>query len=866
MFVVIDYLLVNVLIPVVGGALVSWLGVWLFRVVRGRPERRYGRWFVERYGTYWNPYLDTTEKLRLDRTYIPLSLVDDGAGQADPATVTAAIADPGAGNAIVVGGAGSGKTTMLQAYGVSLLAGPIAASTGMRVPAGPIAGGRGEVPFFVAVRMLAAALNRGGLADYLRTEVLSAGAGLTNEEARRFLGQLLRQRRCVVLLDGLDEVTRADYQAVRDAVYRFARDHGADLPTANARLVITSRHHNFLRIRDDWVTGPGRLVADRVYALAPLRDEEILGYLNRMRDRFARPDGPEYFMAAVRASDTMHLHRTPLLLSMSVGLYAGREFFEIPHSIAELYDTMIREMLTRHTFRHGEERSAVANAFRGEDKARLLRELALSLAWEKGFGPFRRTAVVAVARTLRPMLLNVPPGRVDAFVDEVIERSGLLSPVVEDSYEFAHRSIQEHLVASELLRTGEEGLRRLRERATDRDWRQVVVFFTAAADQRVVSPLLTELADVDPVLAGGCLAGADCLDSNALPILDRLAGLLRDGDRDLALPAMAALLSASTSPRPTVQEAARDLIYRTLAGVADQSEALRPLGGDAEAVLGVISMLVDRAGPAPMGRALVAELSAIVPDDPRLVAPAWRALNDPALIRSIDTGAEADEATGRLVDRLLVLAMDPACCDELQRQPARAPAFATADRRRQVYPFRGGVDPASNLVTLLCWADELKVDAARPNRFLAAKRADRVAWARMEADRRRTGFSVRLPGLRLGVATGAATTRVLGVALTAIALAAAGVVGVDARRPDGVLSPPVRIGALALAVIELALALPMLGLRLNLDPRRRLRLWQPNPFVDAYEDPASRHWLLPAGDRAADRAADRAGDRAGASG
>ena len=36
---VLDYLLVNVVIPVVGGAVVSWLGVWLFRALRGRPDQ-----------------------------------------------------------------------------------------------------------------------------------------------------------------------------------------------------------------------------------------------------------------------------------------------------------------------------------------------------------------------------------------------------------------------------------------------------------------------------------------------------------------------------------------------------------------------------------------------------------------------------------------------------------------------------------------------------------------------------------------------------------------------------------------------------------------------------------------------------------
>jgi hypothetical protein len=44
----------------------------------------------------------------------------------------------------------------------------------------------------------------------------------------------------------------------------------------------------------------------------------------------------------------------------------------------------------------------------------------------------------------------------------------------------------------------------------------------------------------------------------------------------------------------------------------------------------------------------------------------------------------------------------------------------------------------------------------------------------------------------------------------------------------------------------------MVGVRLSVDPERRLHLWQPNEFVDAYDDPASRHWLVPAGERRSD--------------
>jgi hypothetical protein len=679
----------------------------------------------------------------------------------------------------------------------------------------------------------------------LTSEVLGAGAGLTGDVARELLARLLVQRRCVVLLDGLDEVAAEDYVAVHAEVHRFARDKRPELPTANARLVITCRHDNFLRIRDDWVITPNQ-VAERVYALAPLRDAEILSYLHKLRDRFTRPDGPEYFMAAVRASDsTLELHRTPLVLAMSVGLYARRASFEIPYSIAKLFDTMIKEMLGRH---------AIGAGFLPDDKERVLREFSLMIAREVGFVPFTRESLVTFTQRLRPNLLDLREGRVDAFVDEIIERSGLLSPIPNHKYEFAHRSIQEHLVAAELLlqdaavedEQAGGGRRELRDRCTDPDWHQVVLFYTAAADQRVVTPFLTELAATDVVLAGRCLAGANCVDDVAYQVLDKLEGMLRTGDGDTLLPALDAMLSATTSPRPTIRTAAASLVHDFLTQVTGDSDAVTALGGNID---GVVTILSKRAGQIGMNATLVSRLAAIVPDDPRLVEPLWRCLTDPPVHARDDSDYDSDSAAEqqveRIVERLLMLATDPACFEELQRQPTRDPAFATPEFRRQVYPFRDGLDISSNMVTLLCWAERLRVTLSEPNRFLEAKATNRADWARIESDRNRRVLSIWVPGpLRIHRLDRHPLVRVAGIGLTLLTLTVVAVTLLDMSGADGVLDRRAHAAILVVALVEFVPSLFMLGVGVRVGPGRRVHLWRVNPFVDAYDDPRSRHWLV----------------------
>lgn len=814
------------------------------RVVQGRSERRYIRWFLDRYSTYHNPYLDDSEPLRLDRTYIPLSVQDGAAGgnsvrNKRPTTI-ATTTIGGAGNVVVVGDAGSGKTTTLKAYGVATVQG----RGGPTLT--PVDRGQRAVPFFVPISGLAASLRqRAGLAEHLMTDVLGAGAKLNSAEARELLSRLLKQRRCVVLLDGLDEVTGQDYAAVHDAVRRFAQDHTPELPTANARLVITCRHDNFLRLREGWVGTPDG-VAERVYALAPLRDAEILSYLTKLADRFERferSDGPEYFMAALRVSEsTLDLHRTPLVLAMSVGLYARRASFEIPHSIAELYNTMIKEMLGRHA----------VGTFRREDKLRVLREFSLAMARGTGFSSFTREELVVFTQRLRPELLDLRQGQVDAFIDEIIERSGLVSLGADHTYEFAHRSIQEHLVASELLlqdaaAEGEAGggRRELLERATDGDWRQVVLFYTAAADPRVVSRFLTSLAAMDVVLAGGCLAGADCGDDVAERVLDELDRRLRAGGQDLPLPALDAMLSATTSPRPTLRTVAAKLVYDCLTRVTNDSDAVTALGGNIDGVLRVVSVLVGQAREIGLDTTLVARLAAIVPDDHRLVAPLWRCLAILSAAGAPPPSRTAQQQPNPIVERLLMLAMDPACFEELQRQPAHDPGCATADQRQQAYPFRNGIARSSNLVTLLCWAEWLEISVADPNLFLKARYHSPRDWARIEVDRSRRTLSVPVPGRPkvYRLEGHQPLDRAAGSVLALLTLTVVAATVADAGRAASALDGLARSAVLAAALVAFVLSVVIAGVGVRTS-WRRVDLWRANPFVDAYGDPRSRHWLV----------------------
>lgn len=861
-------------------AVIAPLRRWLAKLVRsgllrsGRPERRYARWFVEKWGVYDNPYLAEAEKLDLSSTYVSLSFRAADSRQETRTVATEVLADRTSGNLVIEGGPGSGKSTLLKAYGVGTLK--------LQHRLRWLHVRQGDIPFFVQLRKFAQRLDRsdgGGLAKYIVDDILVSGAGMPRQDATDFLLHALSSGRALVMLDGLDEVPNDRQAAVKEAVYLFKTDRNPAAPSRLARLIVTCRRQNFIGLRDEWVP----VVARKVCTLAPLRNSEIFGYLDKLRAHFKTQDGPESFFQAVRVSGTLELHRIPLILAMSVGLYARKDFVEIPNSIAKLYRTMIEEMLDRQRFKRDPGGGVLA--FKVEDKHRFLREFAFHAATgPHGFGDFDRDDLVGFARPLAPALDAVTdPG---ALVTEIVDRSGLLTDVSEAGrFVFAHRSIHEYLVAEELLLLPDGGSALL-ERATDPEWRQVVLFYATALQQRGADAFLSELAGRNVTLAGHCLAGAKPSNDVATVILDSL--------RTADPVHVAALVAATMSPRRPIQEKAVAQLETQL--LRSMDEVVAAFSGEVDGMLPLLGSLAG--SNAARIAALVPEIVANIPDDPRLVEPLWRCLAAP--------GIEQQPACRTIVERLLTIAVDPDGFEELQRQEPYVRPFLTGPVRARAYPFEDGLPRTSNLVTLLAWSDKLGVAPAQANRFFEAKAAGRLAS--VERDERRTvSFSLFWPARIVNAAATVLSVAAVGAVLfydwhvllrpfgwwwPLLALAWVSVplfaivvlVGWAGQRPKDswayhhlnaetnnahiapesisfgmqavlVLSGPL---AYATAITPVAdssmpayLLLAALGPTILFyapalslaDRANRYHLYRPNPYIDVYDDPRSRHWL-----------------------
>jgi hypothetical protein len=730
----------------------------------GVPYSRYATHFSRLYGSYANPYLNREERLDLRSTYVPLSFRNENDAQ-QVQLAAEVLSDLRQQRTVVIGGPGSGKSTLLQAHGVGVL--EARASIIRRMWRRRTFRSIRVTPILIRLRDLATFLDPdkprmpGGndIVDYLIREILVKEEFFkSDEQASQFLKMTLTSGYALVMLDGLDEVPDSKLGVLLSAIDDFMTDGTDAHPTKRARLLLTCRSQNFDALRDGWIDSS--FAPYKLCALAPLKDSDIMTYLNRFgyQQRFSylkkQPPlfkselGPLRFFEAIRDGDKIDLLRVPLVLAMAVSLYAEAPEL-IPSTIGELYRQMVEEMLDRHSFRtvpasmsrtsgpHVRSRAGVTwhaaqrhrnsqsryslNEFQVIDKYSLLRQWALEAAKQTGtFGDFSRERLEKFA-VGRADSLNMA-GRPESFVEEIIAHSGLLSSAGrDDQWHYAHRSIQEFLAAQELRLDGAASF--LLARGNSLDWRQAIQFYVAGQEARQIDGFLRTLAIRNPELAVRCLQGCRPSVQAAREGLDCLTVSSRED--------VAALAAATHCPLEAV---------RALAIARLKEAILDPAGVFYEANIEIDEMLplldsLSRTNAADIAAVLPAIIDRL-PDDPRLVRPLWRCLDTDGISRY------PREST-QIVMRLLRLAMNQVAFNELLVHERRNPEFL-AESRAKAYPFSHGLEYDHDLVTLLTWADYLNVSPEDPNRFFEAKAAGRLSS--LEQDKRRTvSFALSWP-------------------------------------------------------------------------------------------------------------------------
>ncbi len=464
---------------------------------RAKPSRRGSLRFAGRYRAFVRQMthavdargLVTTPEypISLDTVFVDVQVAPSPAGtvptgllSADDARTRRSIWDfvdgPDPTVAALIGGPGTGKTTLLRHVARTL--------AGAR---------RRRVPVLLELRRHADEIN----ADAPLWQLWRTSIGeLAEREPRDWLRRRLERGRCVVLLDGLDEVPadHADH-AARDWVQRQVHQYPRN------DFLVTSRPHDY---RLAPVTGATTLET------RSLTDEQVRDFVDGMYRALPPANGDPAAVAGnllARLSSRPDLYEftaNPLLLTMMV--LAHRQGGALPENRAELYANVCTGVLSRRPGSHDVEATQAALA---------------ALAFDMSVATVNEVSAGDAAPALLPVTLRE------------VAVNGLLVEVRRGRYAFAHRSFQEYLTVRHIVDKGLEQV--LVDAVGEPWWRETQLLYATGSDPSTLLRACIETDTPDALsLAFECAAAATHVEPDVRARLDEtVAAAFRDGaDRE----------------------------------------------------------------------------------------------------------------------------------------------------------------------------------------------------------------------------------------------------------------------------------------------------------------------------------------------
>lgn len=441
------------------------------RYIRNANIRRYCASLIERYSKLKVPFI--RRELVLQDIYVPLRVA---AARTDASDIDAHEALRKYRRLVITGNAGAGKTVLLSYIALSF------ARTGRSDVAENV------VPLLFPLNRIRDAHEK-PLREHLAEELTRCGMPRANE----FLTDSMRTGRLMLLLDGLDEVSRERRSQIVESITDFVEQ--AD---RNCRVIVTCRAAVYNNDFFGW--------ADEHLVISDFVDYQIISFLQPWKPVMPSGRTIEHLIETLHDRPRiLALARNPLQLTMISSLYAEEyEAFTLPHSRTEFYERSTQLFLDRW---HQER-----NRYSKPDKTAVLEHLGLHLHVTGGTSSknsdkrsLPREVVIAEINKVLPRLNLDPAKDCQLVLDEIVDRSGLLMRIDSgERFQFAHLTIQEYYAAQALAQTSNLLLTYYRN--DSQHWREVLRLWCGFDHD--CSALVTEIFSFDPIMALECVADA----------------------------------------------------------------------------------------------------------------------------------------------------------------------------------------------------------------------------------------------------------------------------------------------------------------------------------------------------------------------
>ena len=517
-----DALIVGLLLLIAGVLIakpLEALGKWLwsklktaFEPTRFGFEKRYlhalaaGHQHLKLIGIYDKAALNPP---RLQNVFISLRLASAAAGQDDPRFAWERLFDDQHKSVVILGQPGAGKTTLLD-YLILIFTGHLAGHL-----AHPLRKKLGApLPLYARLRDLSSPDGARSLLEVLQAPV---STGLRSLPPAGFFERRLRRKNCLVLLDGLDEVLdpTAHERAVEEIQHLAAEYPGN-------RLVVTCRVAGWKNQlpgfqvyevqefdRDDiqhfianWYGEVLRTQA--VNALGPNPAEADKQQAEEQAASEARQETKALWDSLRQNENLLRIARTPLILSLITLVHKTRR--DLPKNRARLYGECLEVLLEKWDME--DKRLRIPDSPPLDEKLVALKTIALNFLTEGVLDTDVPGLQELVAPLLPTFTVKVTP---KAFIEQIIQRSGVLVEQAIGRYGFAHRALHDYLSASAIVDQNNDIL--LLHHAAEERWREVILIAirlvkTRARAEQLLQALLTQSSQnpASLALAGWSLA------------------------------------------------------------------------------------------------------------------------------------------------------------------------------------------------------------------------------------------------------------------------------------------------------------------------------------------------------------------------
>lgn len=333
----------------------------------------------------------------------------------------------------------------------------------------------------------------------------------------------LKQNKCLILLDGLDEVAdEKERQLVSQWVDSQMKDY------SDTSFILTSRPLGYKHAKlQQEVT----VLEVQPFTLNQAKEFVKEWYLRTEINSRASADNEEVIEEALRKADDLAqriqdsnsliaMSVNPLLLTMISTVH--RRGNTLPEKRVELYREICQVLLEKRQRDKG-----ILDHLTASQKQSVLQWLALVLMRYE-----QRSFRASDADTLLQGKLNALPGEPltpAAFLKQIVEISGLIVAPKEGIYEFAHLSFQEYLASVEIRKSNRENvlIRALRDETQFSWWAETIRLYAAQGDCSNLIRSLMAINTTDTLqLAYECLEEGESVE---LPLRQELEDWLNKG-------------------------------------------------------------------------------------------------------------------------------------------------------------------------------------------------------------------------------------------------------------------------------------------------------------------------------------------------